>query len=119
MNEFLDLLDEERKFETEEYCDFRAYLGKVGDGGSWLAVIHFNIRSINKKLTIYLDEFKNHVDVIILSETWKIESNNQPWQNTIHIHEKDCVCSININCYREDRNDQVYWGNCGSAYEMG
>lgn len=76
MNEFLDLLDKEGEFETREYGDFRAYLGEVGYEGGSFTVIHFNIRSINKnfeEFTIYLEELKNHVDVIILSETWNIE----------------------------------------------
>lgn len=77
MIEFMDLLDNQKEIETQEYCDFRTYLEKKENVKSALTVIHFNIRSINKnfdELMIYLEEANKHMDIIILSETWKVES---------------------------------------------
>lgn len=46
--------------------------------GNKLNIIHFNIRSINKnfdELLIYLNQFNlKNLDIIVLSETWRIES---------------------------------------------
>lgn len=50
---------------------------EILDGGSKLNIIHLNIRSIRKnfdELLIYLEELKiENIDIIILSETWKID----------------------------------------------
>lgn len=45
-------------------------------GEQFLNIIHLNIRSLNKnfdELLVYIESLENNVDIIVLSETWKLE----------------------------------------------
>lgn len=54
--------------------------GLIDSDNYKLNIVHFNIRSIKKnfeELLIYLESVITNIDVVVLSETWNIESVNQ------------------------------------------
>lgn len=61
--------------ETKVYTDITDSLQNIS-GNKFLNIVHFNIRSLNKnfdELLVYIELFKNNLDIIVLSETWRID----------------------------------------------
>lgn len=61
--------------ETKVYTDINDSLQTI-TGKNFLNIIHFNIRSLNKnfeELLVHIELFKNNLDIIVLSETWRID----------------------------------------------
>lgn len=61
--------------ETKVYTDITDSLQNIS-GNKFLNIAHFNIRSLNKnfdELLVYIELFKNNLDIIVLSETWRID----------------------------------------------
>nr|CAI5841873.1 unnamed protein product [Callosobruchus analis] len=78
MLDFLDLVDENIEKETKNYQCIEDYLAEQHEGDiCGLGVIHFNIRSLQKhydELLVYVQSAKEVLNVIVLSETGKIEN---------------------------------------------
>lgn len=69
----IDGYAEPETYTVSDYCDNPII--KQNINGETVSVLHLNIRSINKnfhELTIFLENLGYEVDIIILSETWKV-----------------------------------------------
>ncbi|VEN39701.1 unnamed protein product [Callosobruchus maculatus] len=78
LNFIMDLVDESVEKETKNYQCIEDYLAEQREGDiCGLGVIHFNIRSLQRhydELLVYVQSAKEILNVIVLSETGKIEN---------------------------------------------
>ncbi|XP_044751589.1 uncharacterized protein LOC123321303 [Coccinella septempunctata] len=78
MLDILDTLDSYEEVITKTSPSLHDYFaGRDSRLAGALGVIHFNIRSLRKhfdELLVYLERNLNNLDVIVLSETWNLDS---------------------------------------------
>lgn len=84
--DWFNILEEQGEIKTKVYQNIS---DGVREETNCLNIIHFNIRSIRKnfdELLVYLKEKIKFIDIIILSETWNIDSVSDFWIPNFNCH---------------------------------